>query len=97
MSEPLRIQIEASTLQDWKARLQQIAEPTVRYNEDRSVMQDRVIEQNAEIAKALLEEIKGRLGPPCLPQWWRSPRGDTSESNEPMGIIEDVLAGSMKE
>jgi hypothetical protein len=63
MTEPLRIAIEAEVLQGWVARLQQITGPTVLYSGDHSVMQERVIEQNALIAKAVSQEIQGKLGP----------------------------------
>lgn len=79
MTEPLRIAVEASVLHGWLIRLQQITGPTVLYSGDHSVMQERVIEQNALIAKAVSEEIQEKLSGP---NEFRFPSNETKMQSE---------------
>lgn len=59
---PVMKQIEIERLRDWRVRLHGVVEPHVRYQQDRDVMKDAVISQNAATAKSLIEEIEELMG-----------------------------------
>lgn len=54
--------IDIDKLRDWRVRLHQIVEPTVRYSHDQDMMRNDVIKQNAATAKRLIEEIEEEMG-----------------------------------